>query len=75
MPSSIVSVEIGADLSGTNILISFLDSPPWLTEHEVGLPVGETTATEIDPKSQEAFDGRKRGAMTIAAAAAATSAD
>lgn len=36
-----------------------------MTEQEAGLPAGGTMETETDPKSQEAFVGRKSGATTM----------
>lgn len=62
------SVDIEAGQSGTNIPRSFLHIPPWMTEHEAGLLAGGMTVTEIDPRSPEAFDGRKNGATTMTAA-------
>lgn len=60
-----VSINILADLSGTNKLLSFLIIPLWTTEHEAGLLVGEIMETEIGPKNPEAFVGRKSGATTM----------
>jgi hypothetical protein len=38
-----------------------------MTEHEAGLPGGGMMATKIDPRSPEAFDGRKSGTTTMPA--------
>lgn len=62
-----ISIHIGSDLSGANSTFLTLTILLWVTVREVGPLSGKTGAAEIAPRRQEAFDGRRSGAMMIPA--------
>lgn len=62
-----VPIDIGSDLPGGDSTFFTFALLSWVTVYEAGPPTGKTRVPGIAPRRQEAFDGKKSGAMMIPA--------